>query len=273
MGILNIAKKKALTKSKLIEVLWTYSLLSFILVCFEFNSAIQVDKKYVFFALLKAICMFTSWTLSAYCIKKLPISLHGILNLSRIVFLTILGIVFLNEMIVTNQIMGMVIVIIGLMLVNLKDEDNYNEQDKNVKFRYVLLMIISCVFASFSGLLDKILMQDMKSGQLQFWTMLFIIVLYTIYSIVKKEKISIKSISKNYWIILMAICLVVGDRALFFACSIPESKLSVISLLKQSGVIVTVLAGGKIFKEKNLVYKFFCTLIVLFGIALVVITE
>ena len=274
MAVLNIFKKKALTKSTIIEVLWAYSLFSFLFVSFEFNSAMQLEVKYIFFAFLKAICMFASWILGAQALNKLPISLHGVLNLSRIIFSTIWGVIFLNEKLGVMQILGMLIVIVGLGLVNLKSNKDENGEVKNnkIRFKYVLIMIISCVFATISGLSDIILMKNMESGQLQFWAMLFITILYTVYSIVKRERISIKNISKNYWIIFLAICLIVGDRALFAACAMPESKLSVMALIKQTGVIVTVLVGGKVFKEKNILYRFFCALIALSGIALVVMS-
>jgi hypothetical protein len=88
----------------------------------------------------------------------------------------------------------------------------------------------------------------MESGQLQFWFMLFMWVIYGVILLVKKEKISVKAIYGNYWIPLM-------------------------TLIKQSSVIVTVLTGWIVFKEKNILYKLICAGIVTIGILIPLILK
>ena len=65
----------------------------------------------------------------------------------------------------------------------------------------------------------------------------------------------------------MSLSLVVGDRLLFEANASPSSEVTVMTIIKQSSVIVTVLLGWLIYKEKNIAYKLFCCLIVLAGIS------
>ena len=61
---------------------------------------------------------------------------------------------------------------------------------------------------------------------------------------------------------------VVGDKALFIANGMPESKITVMTLIKQSGCLVTILGGRFIFKEKNTAYRLFCAAIIIAGIVL-----
>ena len=59
---------------------------------------------------------------------------------------------------------------------------------------------------------------------------------------------------------------VIADKALFIANSHPDSRVTVMTLIKQSGCVVTILAGKFIFKEKNVGYKLLCALVIIAGI-------
>ena len=65
--------------------------------------------------------------------------------------------------------------------------------------------------------------------------------------------------------------MVVADRILFTVNSISESEISIISLLKQISIIIMILGGGMLFKEKNLKYKLICSLVIIMGLIVIVI--
>ena len=69
----------------------------------------------------------------------------------------------------------------------------------SVKPIYIFFAFFSCMMNALSGLLDKILMQDMNSSQLQFWYMLFMVSYYAIYMLVTRTKLS-RDVWKNGWI-------------------------------------------------------------------------
>ena len=71
----------------------------------------------------------------------------------------------------------------------------------------------------------------------------------------------------------MSFLFFIADRALFIANEISDSKVMIMTLIKQSACIVTILSGKFIFKEKNIGYKIFCALIVLAGIAVSLIGQ
>ncbi len=64
---------------------------------------------------------------------------------------------------------------------------------------------------------------------------------------------------------------ILADRALFMANQIPESKVTVMTLIKQSGCIVTILGGRLVFKEKGMLYKLLCASVIIAGIVIGVI--
>jgi len=144
-------------------------------------------------------------------------------------------------------------------------------QKENVSTVVVLLAILSCLLNAVSGLLDKVLMSDINATQLQFWYLLFMLVFYLIYILATKTKIDVKSCLKNPWIYVLALLIVVGDRCLFIANSYPDSKITVMTLLKQTGAIVTIIAGKVIYHEKNTIHKFICAAIIILGIVISVL--
>ena len=64
---------------------------------------------------------------------------------------------------------------------------------------------------------------------------------------------------------------VIGDKALFIANGMADSRITIMTLIKQSGCIVTIIGGKFIFKEKNTAYRFFCAAVIICGIVLGVV--
>lgn len=272
-----ICKKKALQKNEVMEVLFFHTLLSFVFVIPDVRNGFGLPISTYLLIALKSFVIFLAWICSFNAIKKLPISLMGILELSRVLFATLFGVVFLNEIMRKNQIVGLVFVSIGLLILPLpaivnkrKGEDGKSKED--VKIIFVVVALISCMLNAVSATLDKYLMSgDLTSGQLQFWYMFFMVVYYGIYVLVKRIKINWLSLLKNYWIWILSILFVLADRALFVANAHPDSKVTIMTLIKQSCCVVSIIGGKLIFKEKNILYKMFCAGIIVAGILLTVL--
>lgn len=290
-----IAKKKAMERNTVMEVLFSYTVISLILVLPQAPRAGGLEAKYFFLIALKSFCMFLAWLCSFHSLKKLPVSIYGILSLSRVLFGTLLGVVFLHEAMGVFQIGGMLLVCGGLLLLKLIDTKSQKAKELQTESGetssatkpistelppatsspnltatttfFVILAFLSCLFNSFSGFMDKILMKDITSSQLQFWYMLFIVLYYIIYLLIKKEKLSF-SVAKNGWVWALAIMFVIGDKALFIANGNPASKVTIMTLIKQSACIVTIIGGKIFFKETNIARKLLCAVIIIAGIIL-----
>ena len=262
-----IVKKKSLEKNSVLEVLILYTTLSFLFVVPTAKSAWGVDWQTMIFIAFKSFIIFAAWILSFKAIKKMPVSLYGIIDLSRVLFATALGIIFLGETMSVLQIVGLLLVCGGLIMSQRKK----NLTDEKVSARIVIYTLLSCLFNAISGVMDKILTKSVTSTQLQFWYMLFMVIYYIIFMIVTREKINVIKTLKNYWVWILAIMFVIGDKALFIANRMPESRVTVMTLVKQSCCIVTILAGKFIFKEKNIGYKFICAAIIIAGIIIAAI--
>lgn len=295
-GVREVVKKKSLEKSTVMEVLIIYTLLAFLMVVPDYKNAMGVPLELMVWIAFKSFVIFVAWICSFKAIDKMPISLYGVLDLSRVLFATLLGTVVLGEVLSIPQMIGLVFVSTGLLMLKRKgkgpvrtasgeiDEPLITENKsgkhgtgrikgcgiEKVDAKYVVIAIISCMLNALSGLMDKILMKSVNSSQLQFWYMLFLVLMYIAYIVMTKTKIRWKLVFKNHWIWILSLLFIIADRALFIANGMPDSKVTIMTLIKQSGCIVTILAGKFVFKEKNIGYKLLCAAIVVVGIVIAV---
>ena len=308
-GMREVLKKKALERNTTLEVLLMYTFLSFLIVTPEIRNAGGVEPKILLMIAVKSLAIFYAWRCGFTALAKLPVSLYGVLDLSRVIFSTLLGVIVLHETMKANQTIGLILVLTGLFLLkgfrlphrrtnrSLKAgrvKTGTGSQDTSVtparsSVIFIILAFISCLLNAVSGLFDKLLMSntEITDGQLQFWYMLFLVIFYLLYALLKTLQarhlrraeakagnqagtssffINWKSALKNYWIWILAVLFVIADRCLFIANSDPASKVTVMTLLKQSGVIFAIICGKFVFHEKNTGYRMICALIIIAGI-------
>ncbi len=294
-----ISKKKAMDKNSVIEVLLVYTIIAFLIVIPRFPHALGMAPRYYGLILIKSFSIFLAWILGFHALKHLPVSLYGVLDLSRVLLGTFFGVIVFHEVLMWNQMLGLALVAFGLLALKFKITGRQSVATKeaivpsssdplpedasedvqvspsaveagHIPPKFVIMAFASCVFNSVSGLLDKILMKDINSSQMQFWYMFFLVVFYLIYVFVTKTKIR-KETLKNGWIWLMAIMFVIGDAALFIANADSSSRVTVMTVVKQSACFVTILGGKFVFHEKNIAYRMFCASIIVCGILLSVL--
>lgn len=278
-GLREICKKKSLEKNSVTEVLLVYTFLSLLICTPQIPNAVGLTVNQYLWIALKSFVIFIAWIAGFKAIKKLPISLCGVLDLSRVLFASLLGVVVLGEKITFFKGIGLLFVSVGLLFLKFNpflkrdrvssSESNSivitEEQKKSSNTFFICLAFLSCILNAVSGLLDKILMKEMNSSQLQFWYTFFLVVYYSIYALVRRVKIN-KGIWKNIWVWFLAVGIIVMDKALFIANGYPESQVTIMTMIKQSSVIIAILSGKFIFREKNILQKMICAAIIIIGI-------
>lgn len=266
-GFREIVKKKALNRSSLMEVLFFYTFIGFLFVLPDAKEAMQIDLSMVGYISIKSFIIFLAWILGFTAIQKMSVSLYSVLDLSTVLFSTMFGVCILGEQMTMGRFIGLLLVLVGLVLVNRKGENSQTP----TKAKYILFVLIASLFNATSALMDKILLRDITSSQLQFWFMFLMSLMYLAYLIVAKVKIQWKALVKNYWILILGVMSILGDRALFMANSIPDSKVTVMTLVKQCSCLIAIVVGKFVFHEKNILYKLFCAGIVILGIAIALV--
>ena len=273
-GIREIVKKKALEKNSTIEVLFMYTLLSFIIVLPSAKAAMGMEPRFYFYVAIKSFVIFLAWMFSFKAIKRMPISLYGVLDLSRVLFATLFGVIVLHEVLNLYQTIGLCLVSAGLLLLKYRPRsmrEAVTPGEQSVGAKYVIMAFVSCMFNAVSGLLDKLLMKEINSSQLQFWYMFFLVLMYLLFILFTRTPVRMRSVVRNKWVWLLSVLFVIADRALFIANGMPGSRITVMTLLKQAGCIVTILAGRYLFREKNTTHKMVCAMIIVAGIVIAVL--
>ena len=247
-----------------------YTFLSFVMVLPSAGKAVGVESRFWFYIALKSFVIFLAWMCSFRAIKRMPISLYGVLDLSRVLFATMLGVAVMQETLGVFQTVGLILVSAGLLLLKYRPghRQDMASMGQAVEIKYVVMAFASCLLNAVSGLLDKILMRDITSSQLQFWYLFFLTLFYLLYILLSRSQINWKRAFCNKWVWLLSLLIVIADRALFVANGMEGSRITVMTLLKQAGCIVTILAGRFLFKEKNTTHKLVCAGVIIAGIVI-----
>lgn len=261
----DIIKKIALKKNTFVEILIAHTGISLLLVIPTAGDAFALDTSFLGYIALKSLFVFSAWICSFNALKKLPVSVVGILDLSRVLFATMLGVVVLGEVMRFGQYTGLTLVCLGLLLLKFINNGGKVDDKEDIRTIYVLLALASCILNALSGLMDKILMSHISSSQLQFWYMLFMFIYYLLFALFTRAKISM-SVFKNIWIYVMSLMFVFSDKALFIANASPDSRITVMTLIKQSCCLVTIIGGKLVFKEKHIIRKMLCACVIIAGI-------
>ncbi len=267
-GVREPIKKKILEKHDVISALFAYTFIGFLMTIPMAKNVFSLSARMYALIGLKSFVIFFAWIATFAAVKKLSVSFYSVMDLSRVVFSTLMGVIFLNESLTLKGILSLILVVTGLYLANTKKE----ESDKKTDVRYVWLVLFSCLLNAVSGTLDKYLMStgEITSIQLQFWFMLMLSAMYYIYILIKGEKVGIIACAKNPYVYILSFLLIVGDKFLFTANSYETSQVTIMTLIKQSSAIVAILSGKIVYGEK-IARKLWCAGIIIFGIVLAVI--
>lgn len=279
-------KKKALGTCSIIEVLFFYTLFAFILtIPFSIEQNIfSVSLEYHLAILIKAFVIFLGWICALSAMKRLPLSIYCVLDMSRMLFSVLLGIIILGERFEGwMQGMGLLLVLAGVLLVNLKNDKKTGEK---TTYTAIPLIIISCLLNALSAVIDKYTLSTepnrwlfgseiLNDAQMQFWYMLYLSSFYGIYLLIrvltKKEKVDPIKCLKCPWIYILSILFMLADKAFFIANADPNSKVVTMTVLQQVSVIVTIVLGKLLYKEKHILYRIGCALLIIAGIVISVI--
>ena len=269
-GAREVIKKKAVQRSGVMEVLFLYTFLSFLFVAPDAGNAMGLTAGQMGLVFIKSAVIFLAWICGFVAIARMPVSLYGVVDLARMLFSTLFGILLLHERLTPQVAVGFCLVLGGLVMLR-RPWRKTAEPGERTALPILLAALASCLLNAVSGTMDKVLMRGMNSSQLQFWYMLFLCAMYGAYLLLSRTKVDWKGALKNGWIWLLSLLFVIGDRALFLANGMADSRVTVMTLIKQSGVLFAILGGWLVFREKHIGYRLLCALVVVSGIVVAVL--
>lgn len=216
---------------------------------------------------VKALLMTCSWILAYSALKHLPISIVTPIRASS-PFFTLIGAVFLyGEHPITLQWLGFFL-ILGSMIAY-----SYIGRKEGINFttnRWFFAIVLATFFGACSGLYDKFLLQqrDYTAVTLLWWFFVYVTILMAITFLLMKRftKLSNAKFQWRWSIFGISALLLFADYFYFTGLKDPEALVLLMSAVKRSQVLFTVLIGGLLFKERNLGLKLIPLLGVLIGV-------
>ena len=271
IGFFEVFKKISVKKSNESSILVMLTSTAFLLslIWIPFGVAISIDFILIF--ALKGFIIAFNWYITLKILKSADLSIVAITNILSTVLSFIIGIVVFNEVAVIWQIIGSILIIGSVALINIISRNN---KGKITKIQLILLLVCALI-SSGSSVIDKYTTTYLNPQQTQFWFLLFVSLFSWIFFIIDAIKNKTSPIKKrdfkNFWIYFAGACLFFGDFMLFNAYKVPNSQLITISVISKLKIIVTVLAGIIIFKEKNIWKKLLLTLLIVIGAIMIAI--
>ena len=136
------------------------------------------------------------------------------------------------------------------------------------KEKYFLAILATLVLWAFCPVLNRIVLLEIDTfSYLFFFTMFICIIQLVILVLFSRYKDVGVIIKKNWLLLIMAgLCWVISDLLHLYAIAIPTAMVSLIIPVKRISNLITVIIGGTLFKEKNLVSKSIACSIMIAGL-------
>ena len=279
LGFYDVFKKKSLSNNAVLPVLALNTLFSsiifipFILLSHFAPQMLQDSIFYVpdsggwevhKFILLKSFIVLSSWAFGYFGMKHLPLTIVGPINATRPVMTLVGAMLIFGERLNLYQWIGVFMAVISFFMLS------RSGKKEGIDFkhdRWIWFVVLAAVLGAVSGLYDKYLMGRFNNMQVQAW--------YNIYQLFMMGGVLMflwwpkrKTSTPFRWdwcIILISVFLSAADFVYFYALSMEDSMISIVSMVRRVSVVVSFLFGAMMFHEKNLKSKAIDLLLVLIG--------
>ena len=222
------------------------------------------------YIIVKSAIVLASWICAYYGLKHLPITIASPINATRPI-LALLGAIFVfGEQLNTWQWAGVIVSLFAFGLISMSGRKEGISPKHSI---WMWLVMAGTMIGAVSGLYDKFLVGDPANGQglfgiwanrgfnkmiVQSWYNFYQVLMMGIVCLILWAPRKHRRKHPFHWrwqIPCISLFLSVADFCYFFALSQPDALISVISLVRRSGVIVGFVAGWLFFKEKNIKSK------------------
>lgn len=284
LGFYDSFKKKALQGNAVIPVLFLNTVFSSVIflpfILLSYNTR-MLDNTIFYVAsggwevhkyiVLKSVIVLSSWLFGYFGIKHLPLTIVGPINATRPVMTLVGALIVFGERLNVYQWIGVVLAMLSFMLLS------RSSKKEGIDFKHdiwIYFIVIAALLGAVSGLYDKYLMASVDVGgvgldrmMVQGWYNIYqcfwmLIMLVIIWMPVRRRT------TPFHWdwsIIFISIFLCTADFVYFYALSVPDAMISIVSMVRRGSVIVSFLFGALLFREKNIKSKTLDLALVMLG--------
>ena len=268
LGIYDVSKKVSVQGNAVIPVLLSSVLISsgilfpFLLISFVFPEWLEgtpffvpeVDLYTHGLLVVKALIVLTSWLFAYFAMKHLPITLASPIKATQPVWVVVGGVLLFGEKLNGYQWAGVLVTLVSFFMFSFAGK---KEGFSLRSSKWIWFIILATLTGAVSGLYDKYLLHRFDHMAVQTY--------YTFYQAVIMGLITLflwypgrrntTPFQFRWSIVMISVFLVAADFAYFYALTMPDSLISVVSTIRRAGVVVPFLYGALIMGDKHLKMK------------------
>ena len=273
LGFYDIGKKMSVDKNSVMPALFFATLAGFIVMlgATGFRGTLpqcfQLDLSFYLHVMLKALIVGSSWICIYYAMRELPVSISSPIRASSPLWTLVGAIILFHELPTIWQGVAMLLIFIGYYIFSVigKLEGIHFTRSKGI-----YLIMLGTLIGSASALYDKYLLGVLKLDRemLQFWFSADLVIILGLAWLIRTAFGHKHPFEFRWCIPVTGILLILADWLYFYAVSVPEAQISILSLIRRSNCIVTFAVGGIWFHDKNLKKKAIPLALILLGVIL-----
>ncbi len=281
LGFYDVFKKQALKANDVVVVLTLNTLFgSLIFLPFVLLSAgghLSSDSLFYVpvcgwdvhqYIILKAVIVLASWLCGYFALQNLPLTIVGPINATRPVMVLLGAILVFGERLNLYQWVGVLCAVFGFYLLSRSGKKEGIDFRHN---RWIVLAVLASALGAVSALFDKYLLAPVETGGrgidhmvVQSFFMFYQFVMMAVVLLIGKYRANGANGANRangrvfHWkwsILLISLFLCAADFVYFYALTLPEALIAVVSMIRRGSVLVSFFVGALVFHEKNLRYK------------------
>ena len=274
--------KKILYKEHALEYVTTWALITFILVTPFLIFKLNFNFPYYFWLILILISILNTagiiYLTKAF--RHLEISIASPLMSFEPAFVVLLAFLFLNESINYSQTWGLLLILVGGYFLEIRKENFSLIQPIKEAFnsKYIHYGLLAIFLYSISAIISRFIVNTNNAININIYTYFFLIKLFVAINLLVLLSIlydgiqGVKNGIKNMGWLLIPACIfsIIHGFLTLFAFSIPSANVGLVMAIKRISIFFETLIGGELFHDYNLFIKLVSSLIMLFGIYLII---
>jgi len=271
LGIYEICKKKSVQENAVLPVLMLSMCCSTLLLTpIAIIKVPSLDWQTHILIFFKACLVLSSGIFAYFGIKHVPLTIATPIGATRPMWVILGAVLIFGERLEWYQWIAVGIVILAFLAFSLIGK----KEGFSFKNRYIWLVIAGMLFGVISGIYDKYLLRNIDRYAVQFYyaleqaTMMLIIVAIVWWP---KRNEGTKFIWR-WSIVGVSLFWVASDFAYFYALSMADSMLSILSVIRRTGTIIPFAYGAIVMHDENTKPKALALSAVLIGVIILALT-
>lgn len=220
--------------------------------------------------LLKTVIVLGSWIFTYFAMKNLPLTILAPIRSTGPLWTLLGAFVIFSEKLNPYQLLGVVVIFTFFYLFSTAGKLEGIAFRRN---KYIWFLIAGTLLGSTSALYDRYLLRQVEVMVVQayftfYQTLLLVPVLLFLWYPQRKKSTPFQW---RWSIPFIGIFLLIGDYLYFYSISLPDSLISVISLVRRSNVLIVFIFGALFYQEKNIKTKAIYLAGILVGLVLLIL--